>query len=115
MCDRGDCGKKFCKKSDLSQHLDLHDNNLIKCHFCPWGAPGGQTHRTSTHYDQHFNMPNFLCSECGQKFFRKKGLLDHFEIYHEKVLGKYKCKICDYKTYSRLSLGQHILKIHKLV
>ena len=79
----------------------------------PLGSPVGQTHLISTHLNQHLNLTNFECSVCKKRFFRKVSLDDHFEIYHEKVEGKYRCKICVYKTYSRLSLGQHMLKNHK--
>ena len=113
MCERGNCGKTFCSNSDLLKHHNLHDNILDKCPFCPWGSPVGQTHLISIHLNQHLNLTNFECSVCKKRFFRKVSLDDHFEIYHEKVEGKYRCKICVYKTYSRLSLGQHMLKNHK--
>ena len=113
MCDRDGCGKKFRRRGELVRHLNLHDNNLEKCFFCPWGVARGQTNAIATHLNQHLGQANFECTICQKRFYRKISLKDHFESYHEKVEGKYRCKICVYKTYSRLSLGQHMLKKHK--
>lgn len=113
MCDRGDCGKTFKDNYSLLQHLDLHDNNLAKCFFCPWGAPAKNGDKISTHFDQHFNNPKFKCSYCNKIFFRKREVKDHIEIFHEKDHGKYKCFYCSFKAYSRVHLNRHLRKEHK--
>ena len=112
MCDRGDCGKTFVSRNHLKNHVDLHDNNLKKCYFCLWRAPPGESLKFSTHLDQHFDNPRFKCSACGKLFFRKIDLNDHFEAIHEKPDGKYKCKICPYKTCSRHLLYYHLRHNH---
>ena len=72
MCDRGNCGKTFRRQSELIDHLNLHDNFLQKCYFCPWGAPPGQTNSIKTHLNQHIGQANMKCSYCDKKFFSKE-------------------------------------------
>ena len=101
MCDRGNCGKTFRRQSELIDHLNLHDNFLQKCYFCPWGAPPGQTNSIKTHLNQHIGQANMKCSYCNKRFFRKKHLDAHIEVRHEIVPDKYRCKNCGMKTHSR--------------
>lgn len=113
VCDRGTCGKTFADLSALVKHINLHDNNLEKCYFCPWGAVVGQTSHIATHLNQHLNQATFKCLFCVKRFFRKDHLDLHFEIYHEKIDGKYTCKHCGYKTHSRGCLSKHEMRFHK--
>ena len=115
MCDREGCGKKFRRRGELVRHLNLHDNNLEKCFFCPWGVARGQTNAIATHLNQHLGQANFECTICQKRFYRKISLKDHFESYHEKVEGKYKCDFCEYKTHARICLRHHIHYHHKSV
>ena len=107
MCDRGNCGKTFRRQSELIDHLNLHDNILQKCYFCPWGAPPGQSYSVKTHLNQHVGVPGFKCAYCEKSFFRKKLLEDHTEIKHEIVKDKYQCKKCGLKTHSRNYFFKH--------
>ena len=107
MCDRGNCGKTFRRQSELIDHLNLHDNFLQKCYFCPWGAPPGQTNSIKTHLTQHIGQANMKCSYCDKRFFRKKHLDAHIEVRHEIVPDKYRCKNCGMKTHSRGYLHKH--------
>ena len=95
------------------KHLNLHDNNLERCYFCPWGTPRNQTHNVSTHLNQHLGKPNYKCPMCDRAFYRKILLDYHFEIYHEKIEGKYSCNFCSYKTHSRDCLFKHTGIVHK--
>ena len=113
MCDRGNCGKTFSNDHHLKRHQNLHDNNLVHCYLCPWKTPVGQNSHISTHYDQHFNRANFKCSICDKTFYRRILLNYHFEIYHEKIEGKYACKHCPYRTHSKDCLFKHTSRFHK--
>lgn len=105
--------KTFENTATLQKHKNLHDKNLSRCYFCQWGAAVGETLLISTHLDLHFDNANFKCSACGQRFFRKRALTDHFEIFHEVVPGKYNCKYSDFLSHSRLALGHHLMNKHK--
>ena len=107
MCDRGTCGKKFRRQAELEKHLNLHDNNLEKCYFCPWGVARGQTNAISTHFNQHFGNANFKCTHCDRTFYRQNSLDFHFGAFHEIVQGRYQCKLCDFKTHSRYNFSNH--------
>ena len=113
MCNRTECGKTFQKKSALQNHIDLHDNNLEICYFCPWRAPPKNTAAISTHFDQHFDCPKFKCYSCDRLFFRKREMKDHFDSVHEKALERYKCKICNFSTHYRTSFHNHVRNVHK--
>ena len=113
QCDRGNCGKFFANRGALRHHLNLHDNNVVKCYFCPWGAPLGKTLNISTHLNQHLGTPEYECPFCERRFYRKDHVLIHCEIYHEKIEGKYRCKFCEYKTHSRAALSDHKTRNHK--
>ena len=112
MCDRGNCGKTFDSNTDLKRHQNLHDNNLQKCYFCPWRSPAFKNDAILTHFDQHLDNPRFSCPVCGKKFFIKYDMQKHFENSHEKVEGKYKCRLCDFRGHSRVHVSNH-MKSHK--
>ena len=110
LCDRGDCGKTFINKNGLIKHLRLHDNDVIKCFFCPWVTGSPNEHQP--HLDHHFNTAQYKCEKCPRTFFRKISLDRHFEISHEVIKDKYKCEICDFKTCSKNNYFQH-LRTHR--
>ena len=111
-CDRGDCGKTFSNQFGLTNHLSLHDNNLNKCFFCPWGCSAVAHHAIDEHLNHHFRTPKFDCAFCDKKFYRKFVLNQHMELYHEKIEGKYSCSYCEYRTHSKANLGMHIGRLH---
>ena len=108
MCDRGDCGKTFRFILGLQIHLEIHDNHLKKCYFCPWTAPFSEKRQHKVHLNQHISKPDFKCSMCDKAFFRKQNLDEHMEINHEKNFDKYKCGKCGWKTYTRNYYFQHM-------
>ena len=112
-CEKVECGKKFRNSRSLKNHINLHENNITRCYFCPWGAAVGEDLHISTHLDKHFLRPRFRCSSCGKTFYLKKDRNDHFENMHEKTIGKYNCKICPFQGHSRLHLGNHMQRNHK--
>lgn len=112
MCDRRNCGKIFHRQSHLQRHLNLHDNIVERCYFCPWVSP--VLEKMIIHLDQHLNTPKFTCDMCGEQFFRNSVLKDHFERHHERFQEKYKCKYCDYKTHCSMNLNWHNRRNHKI-
>ena len=108
QCDRGDCGKTFSTQSALTNHVNLHDNNLYKCFFCPWGCPKGLHMAINEHLNHHFRTREFDCPFCDKKFYRKHVLKQHIERFHEKIEGKYRCSYCEYTSHSKATLGMHI-------
>ena len=107
MCDRGDCGKMFSDQFKLAKHTDLHDNKLIRCYFCPWGAPAGESATRKVHLNQHISKAELKCDYCERTFFKMSHLKSHIQIKHEIIPGKYKCEKCGWKTHCLSYLQRH--------
>ena len=105
MCDRGDCRKTFQHQTALQTHLNLHDNNVTKCYFCPWVC--SRPNLLQEHLDHHFLTARYKCSFCSLTFYKKNNLDYHFEIAHEIIRDRYQCDFCNFKTHSRDSLSKH--------
>ena len=108
MCDRGDCKKTFRRIGELRVHLNLHDNIVKKCFFCPWVKADGKLNLFNQHLDHHFITPRYKCTKCDAAFYQKNNLDFHFEITHEIIKDKYKCKNCKFQTYSKNIFFQHL-------
>ena len=111
QCEHSECGKRFSNNVQLELHQKIHRNDLHKCFFCPWA--GVQHQDISAHYDRHFLHPRFKCPECERAFFRKQEMNDHLENVHEKTVGRYKCKFCNFMTHNRTSFNSHVRIQHK--
>ena len=110
-CDRGNCRKSFSREGHLERHLKLHDNNLLRCYYCPWG--GNQYSGFVIHLNHHFRLKPFQCTFCVSAFYQKQSLDRHEESFHDKILDRYKCKHCDFKTHHKICLFAHKEKKHK--
>ena len=110
-CDRGDCKRKFYSVSQLEEHLRLHDNNLMRCYFCPWR--GGTRILLHNHINHHFKFRPVNCSFCDKTFYASNHKRDHEERYHEKISDRYKCNICPFIHYTKDGIWRHKLKSHK--
>ena len=104
-CNRKDYGKRFSCDASLKEHLKIHDNDIFKCAFCPWG--GAQFDQFSSHMNKHFRKKLFECSQCPDRFYKANSLNQHMEAIHEKDLEKYTCEICQFKTYAKANLNNH--------
>ena len=105
LCERGDCKKTFRHSGELRIHLNLHDNIVTKCFFCPWVTADRKIHQ---HLDHHFKTPRYKCTKCDAAFYQKNNLDFHFEITHEIIKDKYKCEKCNYQTYSKNIYFRHL-------
>ena len=106
-CDRGDCGKRLMNRGLLRTHLQMHDNDLYKCHFCPWTGVKAERTRISIHLNIHFQIRSVECSFCNAKFYDRQSLSRHEEVKHERIKDRYKCTFCDFTTHSSLVLNCH--------
>ena len=104
-CNRGDCQKSFSNQLLLDFHLNLHDNNLIKCHYCPWN--GARHMELVDHMNHHFLFRPSKCSFCDSTFFMAATRNRHEEDIHEKILDRYQCANCPFITHSRTMYQQH--------
>lgn len=109
-CDRANCGMRFRSACDLDRHYRIHDNDLIKCVFCPW--TGGQINQYSIHMNTHFRNRPFKCSKCPKRYYQTVALNRHLETFHEKDFDKYSCEICDFTTCSLQNIHNHKKRKH---
>ena len=113
QCEHKECGKTFKDRYLLERHQNLHRNILEKCYFCPWTGNLRRDYDATAHYDRHLLHPRFKCPHCEKAFFRKQELQGHVEAFHERTVGRYKCKSCEFTTHSRTYLSKHVWKMHK--
>ena len=104
-CDRKGCGMKFRANAHLNVHLKIHDNDLLKCSFCPY--TGAQRSNYAVHMNTHFRHAPFKCTQCTHKFYQSNVLAEHVELIHERDIEKYSCEICYFKTYSHRIMHRH--------
>ena len=109
-CPRKGCGMKLQSHSKLQDHLNVHDNILIKCAFCLWA--GGQFANYSLHMDTHFRIKSYACLKCNAAFYRTGLLQVHIEAEHEKDLEKYSCAYCEFQTNMTRNLYYHMNSKH---
>ena len=67
ICERGNCQKGFRFRTELERHLKLHDNNLLKCHFCSYAT--NRHDFLFDHLNHHFDIRPYPCNFCEKRFF----------------------------------------------
>ena len=110
-CD--DCGKSFCCKSNLNQHIKcVHEGlKVFSCKLCNkiyTQFNNLKSHIASIHEE---TKSNCICNDCGKTFFKKSNLNQHINSVH-KGIKKFLCKLCDVKFVQTLSLQNHISREH---
>ena len=110
VCDRAECGKSFPYQTKLDLHVRLHDNNLLRCLFCPW--QGAQEDNLQKHINHHFKFRPMSCSFCNASFYSTSNRKDHEDRFHEKMNDRYKCSLCPFTHYSKDGMRFHKLKKH---
>ena len=104
-CTHGDCDKSFASSTRLLYHTSLHKNKMFDCFFCPW--KGAQPSICIEHLNHHLGMRPFKCAFCQSTFYNKVARNTHVEAFHERIVDRYRCKICDFITHSRAIMAQH--------
>jgi len=115
-CDRGSCPKRFNKKEHLQSHLNIHDNVLYRCHFCPWTGVVSERKSITQHFDNHFRNRLFPCSLCEASFYSKAEQDRHEDSVHHSNRRIFKCGSCEYESTSLYDYRSHhrICKFRKI-
>ena len=109
-CERANCNASFKKPSDLKLHENIHDNNQVKCVFCPYTNPN--TACLVKHQRVHFNIRDYKCEICGKSYYQLADLNKHFDEKHSGEITK--CPLCQ-KEAPRYTIYDHLRKHHKLL
>ena len=72
MFECGDCKKKTRRIGELQVQLNLHDNIVKKCFFCPWVTADGKLNLSNQHLDHHFLTPRYKCTKIILTFILKQ-------------------------------------------
>ncbi|PRD35631.1 UNVERIFIED_CONTAM: zinc finger protein [Trichonephila clavipes] len=95
------CGKKYCNKSSVKNHmLRVHGNPKkdFKCEKC--GKEFVTKPELKRHSYNHTKEKPFICEYCGNTYRFKAALLVHYRIHSGEK--PYKCGFCD-KAFTHLS------------
>ena len=95
-CNRGDCRKAFSHHMLLNYQLNLHDNNLIQCHYCPWK---GAVKKSLIEHQSPFFNSSIQVLFCQSSFYAADTRNKHETDIHEKISDRYKCDKCPFITY----------------
>ena len=100
----------FFTSIDLSNHMQLHENNLFSCDKCPKTFEAQDNLRSHRKYHEE---PQFSCDfeNCLKKFDLTGGLRNHKKVH----LGQkdYPCHLCKKSYFQADELNLHLINTHK--
>lgn len=123
------CGKVFCRKNYLSEHMKTHvkpENRPFKCEICNKlfvTAKDVEVHmkrhdtavnlnQAKKESDKKFENPA-SCHICGQQFIVKKALDRHIESHGIGIIPLiYECDICNARIKQKKDLRTHMQRLH---
>ncbi|UYV74738.1 hypothetical protein LAZ67_12000754 [Cordylochernes scorpioides] len=105
-----DCGKKFLRKDQLTDHLPFHKEPSLKCQYC------GKLFKFRKSLAVHLRLHTpggkmFQCPLCDRRFTQKANLQKHQATHNKK---KVRCPKCHKNLSSMEYLKKH-LRNHKEV
>lgn len=107
-CLKPNCRSSFRSQSLLDNHNRIHNNELNKCHYCPYRYV--RTSGYNDHLNKHFGINDYKCDHCASTFSSKKGLTEHSSL-HEGIV--YCCLICKkYEIASKNAIKVHLRAKH---
>ena len=130
-CPIANCDASFNRDGELQIHLNIHNNLVHYCYYCPFRSASTQSLKAwigaielfcvgycvgfflsnpiKTHYNNHFQIREYECDQCHKKFVTSNALNLHFQA-HEGIV--YKCKLCpDYSAKSKTTVSFHF-RVH---
>ncbi|KAG5669023.1 hypothetical protein PVAND_016925 [Polypedilum vanderplanki] len=107
------CGKSFNKANKLKEHLLSHaDLNAFKCNICNKNFAQSdclEKHKKIVHEDGKA----FRCTKCGFTTNIMATLLKHTKGHkNDEIVELLSCKLCDEMFVTKISLKNHVSKIH---
>lgn len=100
------CNKLCRSRSDLLRHEKTHDSHWPrKCRYCDEIIAKKidfLPHLNANHED----MKNFICNQCGKRFFKERNLVSHVKIHSGE--RNYMCDICGFSFQAQNNLVSKI-------
>ena len=111
-CLWSNCVSSFPNQSLLKKHMRIHNNELLKCTFCPYRT--AMECHLKDHYRTHYKIFDFKCEFCEKSFVATHLLQQHTDMAHSKDEDM-SCEICNKFTGPRGRLQRHIRQVHNLL
>lgn len=106
VCDY--CGKYFCRKSGLEDHLIYHvDPDAFKCQICQqrfMAGPRLAQHKTRMHHDRILQ-----CDLCSKNYKTKQKLISHINNHTTSLR---QCSHCLKIFASKYGMISHVRMVH---
>lgn len=101
------CPKSFAVRSDLKNHMRIHDKERERKFMCTECGKGFFEKQTlQVHLTRHMGIKEFNCKLCPKTFTTKKSLEAH-EFTHNRESGKFVCKHCEKRFTAKADLTVH--------
>ncbi|XP_066568688.1 zinc finger protein 236 isoform X3 [Amia ocellicauda] len=108
------CGKQYTYSASFQKHLEEHGTFDVKkeeaddSEACQTPLVTGRRRRANL----SAGLSGNTCQQCGAKFSRRGGLLDHIQFVHQ-MYRPYPCGQCEKKFCRPSELVRHLEKRHK--
>ena len=84
QCMHANCGKWFCRKWDLTLHLQKHDGMEVTCDYVGCKFKTATKKQLKEHQKRHYDDFLYECKTCHQGFHYRSGLKCHRDKEHKK-------------------------------
>ncbi|XP_052863831.1 zinc finger imprinted 3-like [Anopheles cruzii] len=103
------CGKTFRSRGNLSNHKQIHSNELrFSCDAC--GKQFKMRRDLTMHIESIHECKLFKCNLCDVQFRWRKGLQRHVKVVHTRTAFKHDCQVCKKKFTTPGKLREHVMK-----
>ncbi|XP_037085714.1 zinc finger and SCAN domain-containing protein 25-like [Pollicipes pollicipes] len=111
ICTEPLCGRTFLHQRGLLRHVRSFHQQTVPCGLCPEGF--ASLWKRDKHRAEEHGQYDFVCEECGLKFFRRAELEIHTRRVHTLQL-RYQCSACSHRSEERRKLLNHEHAAHGL-
>jgi len=93
-CPYSTCRVSFQFPTQLQRHLDVHENRVLSCYYCPYR--NANMYEFNNHLLIHFRIKKYECDLCTRKYTTKNELTQHHKMVHST--DGFSCVDCNFTT-----------------
>ena len=108
-CPYSSCKASFRYPSLLQRHLNIHENRMVPCYYCPY--KNGDSALVHDHLYIHFDIRKFVCDICSKAFHALHSLRVHENWAHGN--SDLECVDCKYVTSNKTDYKKHRKSCHE--